>query len=682
MLESNFRRKVAFAKAEAMVTAMAIGIGIDTGGTYTDAVIWELDERRLLASAKALTTRRDLKVGIGNALDRLPRELLVQAKQVALSTTLATNACVENKGGRTKLILIGVNPKAVQAAGADYGLPPLEEIYLLDARAPSENEAEIPPDWERFTADLSTFQGYTALAVVQLGAYENNAAYEKRAKTLLEPLGVPVICGHELFSELNSLKRAASALLNARLIPVIEEFLDAMEEALRQRGVEAPMVIVRSDGTLMSRQFTCIRPVETLLCGPAASVSGAIALTSEENSLIVDMGGTTTDIAMVKNGVPVKVDGGIRIGNWHTFVKGLYIDTFGLGGDSAVRYKGPDLILDTKRVIPLCIAAADHPEIVPYLRRLHREGARHSRFLHEFLLLMREPGEDNSYEPVERELCAVLRNGPLPLEEAARAMDRDVYQLRTGRLEEEGVIMRAGLTPTDIMHIRGDFSQYSTEAARLGADFVSRAMGTTTERLCKRVYNEVEYRMFSNLARILLEDQNPWYKEHGLGEGLELQLRTLWENRNREDAFVSLQIATPAVLIGIGAPVHLFLPEVAKALHTRCIVPESAGVANALGAIAANVAVTSQVEIKLRTDETGESYYMVYGGDRNFTCSALDRAKSKAAREARKLAAEEAERRGAGEVTISVRTEDHIARAHDLELYLGTTVTATAVCKK
>src|SRR5690606_30033303 len=106
-----------------------------------------------------------------------------------------------------------------------------------------------------------------------------------------------------------------------------------IKKSLAARGVKAPLVIVRSDGSLMSEEFSKVRPVETLLCGPAASVMGGIEITQEQNCLIVDMGGTTTDIAIVKNGVPVKAEEGISIGNWRTFVKGVYIETFGLGGD-------------------------------------------------------------------------------------------------------------------------------------------------------------------------------------------------------------------------------------------------------------------------------------------------------------------------------------------------------------
>ena len=142
---------------------------------------------------------------------------------------------------------------------------------------------------------------------------DDSAALEKRARELIVgEFGLPTICGHELFSDLDSIRRGASVLLNARLVPLITDFLRAVKSAMERRSIRAPVVIVRSDGSLMSDAFAVHRPVETLLCGPAASVMGGLALAKEQDCLIVDMGGTTTDIAIVKEGSPVKAGEGVQ----------------------------------------------------------------------------------------------------------------------------------------------------------------------------------------------------------------------------------------------------------------------------------------------------------------------------------------------------------------------------------
>ena len=111
---------------------MGIGIGIDTGGTYTDCVAYDFTEKKILASAKSLTTKEDLSIGIGKALDGLPSELRERTKMISLSTTLATNACVENKGGRAKLVFLGVDRRVVADVGKNYGLPDANDIYFID----------------------------------------------------------------------------------------------------------------------------------------------------------------------------------------------------------------------------------------------------------------------------------------------------------------------------------------------------------------------------------------------------------------------------------------------------------------------------------------------------------------------------------------------------------------------
>lgn len=173
-----------------------------------------------------------------------------------------------------------------------------------------------------------------------------------------------MILGHDLFPDRNMLRRGAGALLNARLIPVIHEFMTAVKAVFLNHGLSLPVVIMRSDGNLMSDEYTCRHPVETLLCGPAASITGVQHLVSEENAVIVDMGGTTTDIAIIKGGEPLSANDGIQIGDWKTFVKGLYVDTFALGGDTAVHYNyDGGLFLENYRIMPLCMLASNYPGI-------------------------------------------------------------------------------------------------------------------------------------------------------------------------------------------------------------------------------------------------------------------------------------------------------------------------------
>ena len=281
---------------------MKLAIGIDTGGTYTDAVLYDFETKKILHAAKALTTKNDLCVGIGNALDALPDEHFKEVRMLSLSTTLATNACVEGKGGAAKLVFFNGDKDILKKYGAEYGLPPVGEILVEPCHTDISGQIDAYPDWEKFEADVrENCRGLDGIGVIELYSFKNGAVIEKEAKERIAKIAdIPVTCGYELFREPNSLQRGAGTLLNAGLYPVIEDFLRAVRRAMQKRGIDSPLVIMRSDGSLMTEEFARKHPVETLLCGPAASVAGGYGLSREKNSVIVDMGGTTTDIAIVR----------------------------------------------------------------------------------------------------------------------------------------------------------------------------------------------------------------------------------------------------------------------------------------------------------------------------------------------------------------------------------------------
>lgn len=660
-----------------------IGIGIDTGGTYTDAVLYDFGSKSILAEGKALTTRRDLSVGILEAFDKLRLDPDAPPKIIALSTTLATNACVENRMGRAKLIFFGGDAKTIDSQGGQYGLPPSSEIIVQPCAATYSRGEVDDVDWKRFVDEaLPLVHGLDGVGVVETYSLWNGAVIENRAKTIVKDMtDIPVVCGHELLSELSSLQRGASTLLNASLFPTINAFLASIQLAMRQRGIVAPVMIVRSDGNLMSEEFAAQRPIETLLCGPAASVMGGIELAAERNCVVVDMGGTTTDIAVVQDRVPLRAENGIGVGAWRTFIKGLYINTFGLGGDSAVRYRDGELFLDSLRVVPLCVAASQWPEVTPQLAQLNREVETHTRHLHEFLLPARDVSDNSRFTDEERRLCAALRKGPLILRNAAASIGRDEYSLDATRLVREGVVQISGLTSTDIMHIKGDFVDYDGEASRLGAHYVARNLNMTVEELAESVYAEVEKKLYLNIVKALLENDNPVYRKAGIHESIdEMILASLERVRSGRDGFINVDFRTDYSLVGIGAPIHVFLPRVAKLLGTRCVIPPHSAVANAVGAVVGRIHADSEWEIRADYNVEEVTVYSVFGSETAKTFRDLDEACAYAEAEARREARDEAARRGAsGDIAVHCDRKTQVAETKDGSLYLGTRIVAHAV---
>lgn len=371
-----------------------------------------------------------------------------------------------------------------------------------------------------------------------------------------------------LFGYLSSLERAASALLNAGLIPITRDFLNAAKQAFRARDISAELMVVRSDSSLMSCPFAMNHAVETLLSSPAASA----------------LGGSTTDIALIDNRLPILCEDGIRVGDWKTLVHGLFSTSFALGGDSVIRWRFDALTIGPERVIPLCRLAVQYPDIVQTLRDQIRATPTHSLPMHEFLTLGRTDWETIPMTPEEERLCRALTRDPLSIQQAANLLHLDKYLLDTSALEQSGAIVRAGLTPTDVMHVCGDLTAYDTEFARLAASFAAASLDLQPETLCRRVYTEIERRIFLGVSQMLLEHTHPYFRKNGLDEGIKAVLELHWNERHKEPSgLLHLGCSTPATLIGIGDPIHLFLKAAADALHAPCVIPEHASTANAVG---------------------------------------------------------------------------------------------------
>jgi N-methylhydantoinase A/oxoprolinase/acetone carboxylase beta subunit len=656
---------------------MKIGIGIDTGGTCTDAVAYDFETGAVLAKGKVLTTRENLALGIGRALDALPPDMIRDATLISLSTTLATNACVENKGCRAKLLVFGMTDEMLRRANAEkeFGLKS-ESVKGIDTHGSYDGLIVDEPDWDLFlTENGDWLSDADAFAAAEMYSMNNGAKCEKHSKKLLEErYGLTFVAASDLSSDINVLARGATALLNARLLPIVREFIEAALSDFAARNCKAPVMIVRSDGSLMSAELSLSRPVETILSGPAASVLAGRSFTAEDDYLIVDMGGTTTDVSIVHNGKPAMADKGIKIGGWRTHVKGVYVDTFALGGDSAVRIDGGKLQLQPRRVMSICLASQRWPEIKTMLRELLSVKRVHKLPLHEFLYLVSEPAEPKRYGAEELLLIEALKKGPCMLSAVKEKLDIDLYRLDSERLEAEGIVMRCGLTPTDFMHIKGDYNDYDREASELAASYFLRCLGRPDNpgeliSLADEVYGLVEGYMYESLLRILLVHKYPNQFERGLDKQTEFLIRESWAKRNAEAYnLLSYKFGSKAALVGIGAPTHVFLPAVAKALGAACVLPENAEVANAIGALRADIDAVVKVEISKIVMSSGDTYYIVHApaGSRRFDI--LEEALSAAKAASEEAALKEARARGAlGQLAVSTTiSNNHISNGRGI----------------
>ncbi len=483
------------------------------------------------------------------------------------------------------LLLLGYDPKALAQFNLIGHLPVAAQASLRGRLDGDGHELE-PLDEAEVRSALGQMQGAVDALAVSGYFSVRNPAHEQRVRDLAaEVCPVPVVCGHEMTSRLDAVKRAVTTALNARLLPIIQTLVQALEPVLTARGITAPISMMSGDGRLLPLAEVRRRPVETILSGPAASVVAARVATGLSRAVVIDMGGTTSDIAVLRDGHPGISPDGASVGGWPTAVNAVDVRTCGLGGDSHIQLVSERLRIGPRRVTPICLAAAQHPEILVHLRRLdtlsrvRRDGFPVS--LGDFVVQVR-PAAGLRLNWQERAVLGVLAEGPAPVVDILDRMDSThIHVQGIDQLEERGIVQRVGLTPTDLLHVRGTFVAWDTTAARLATQCVARQLSLDSDGLCRRVEEQiVDSLAVEVMARLL--------KDAAIGAG-----PTGWDSYllqralDGEDptAAIGCRIALKDPLVGLGAPASSFLPRLAEKLNTGYVCPPHAEVGVALGTV-------------------------------------------------------------------------------------------------
>ena len=675
---------------EATDDASSLILGIDTGGTYTDAALCleSAAGMQLLCSAKARTTKENLTIGIRNAVAKLEEPLLRRVSRVSLSTTLATNACVEGIGGEVHLVLIDKAPLTDKTTYQAYGLPNPDQIVFLRGNISTDGTILYHPTQEEMEQVLKPICKPGSSVAISGIFSTRNPQLEQEAAEIASRLGAKVICGREVApNQLNYLRRGATALLNCRLQPVIRDFLESVDRALKELHIEAPIDIVRSDGSLMNHKFALEYPVETLLCGPAASVSGVIHLLKGQESdyVIADIGGTTTDLSLVRQGQAVRTKTGVNIGTYRTSVQSVFVETLGLGGDTRLYLSSEGkLALDTRRAVPLCVLSTEYPHIKEELLALSEERYLPKRMaqMYEFLTLTRQPSQEEwcSLTGEEQTICELLASGPQSLRVCAAKLDRDLYTFNFDNLEDKGLVRRAALTLTDILHLEGSFTEFDTECSRAAAGYFMAFLNIDEAELCRRGRELAEYRLYRAIVLMCLHRAHPEYKKE-TESGLEQMIQLAFFGGD----LVQSAFHLPVALIGVGAAASSFLPNVGKRLGTTVILPDGGPVTNAIGAAASTV--KAEVSREIRALEGGAAMeYQVCGGDTLVSFEEYEDALAEATKQAKTAVAQLARDRGIlGTLKIDVTEHREIFETPsafgNLSFDFGGKVTAVAVAE-
>jgi N-methylhydantoinase A/oxoprolinase/acetone carboxylase beta subunit len=682
---------------------MACYLGIDTGGTFTDAVICDSTSRAILATAKSLTTRFDLSVGIGDALSRLPVSLLQQVQLVALSTTLTTNSVVEGRGSPVCVLLAGYNETQVRSSGLHDLVGPQSVVCIAGGHDALGNEQQAL-DLEAARVAIQAQMGRVSAFALSATFAVRNPAHELALKQLVQSLcQVPVTCGHELASSLGAPRRALTVAMNARMISHVKDLIHAVEKTLEHHAITAPLMIVKGDGSLINVAGALEQPVTTILSGPAASVMGACALAGigeTGDAIIADMGGTTTDIAVVRKGRPALSFDGALIGQWRPMVESVRVYAIGLGGDSELGYKGGEgFAIGPRRVIPLSLLVHQHPHLLAVLERQSQEvpHASQLRFVQRQRAdqsLLRELPED------ERLAFDALGEKPIDLE-WANQHDRSLAKA-LARLERKGLAIYTGFTPTDAAHVLGASDHWSRAAAVFAARIWARqmrhlygmgkwpngdeigpaqfALDKLVEAICQRLIetglNELGHFSESTAAKTAtLMTQIALHTAARFALPAPRSDASSSASGDRLPDLFRLHFSNGLPLVAVGAPAATIYPNVARSFGMALHLPPHADVASAYGAVLGQVC--QRVHVTISQVQRGVFRVFLTEGPQNFDtlASATQAAKASGAERAMLLAI----KAGASEVQLRYETDENAVKNDiDGNLFFEARVTAVA----
>ena len=530
---------------------MKIGLGMDTGGTYTDAVIMDLDTGKVLDKAKSMTTREDLCIGIRGAIEGIGEEYLRDVTVVALSSTLATNSVVEGKGCRVGLVCIGGDYN--RAVNADYSV-----------RVAGGHDYHGDPN---------------------------------------EPLDVDAVRG----------------------------FLESV------RG--------RIDGLAVSGYLSIRNP-------------------EHEDAVVMDMGGTTTDIGVLRDGRPSLDPEGAVIGGKRTRVMAAQIATSGIGGDSRIVVNQGRIVLTSLRVMPLCVAASRWPHVAEYLssvyanlptRYMRPVNVENKVFRTEFLRTIGRPRDPSMVTEADNELLELASSRPYTVSGAAMELRRDEYEFNIPSLESYGFIQRIGLTPTDILHADGTYTEFDADASKAGVAYMAALAGMSPEAFIAKARDAIRNKLALELAKVVLTEDSG---ELDLGKtGMDMVMKSITGTPGK-DYHCTLTLDKP--IIGIGAPSGVYIRWMAGVFGTDVIIDGDSDVGNAVGAITSSVSESIDILIRPMLMVKAKGEYEAFSKLGRFRYDSIEEAISDQEARAREYVVAAAERSNAENVCVSVDSDRHL----------------------
>ncbi|WP_406670198.1 hydantoinase/oxoprolinase family protein [Methanolobus sp. ZRKC4] len=379
---------------------------------------------------------------------------------------------------------------------------------------------------------------------------------------------MPVVCGHELSQDLGAYERAVTAALNAQLLPISDHFIKSVMEEVERRNIDAKLLMLKCDGTVVGLKDALEKPVESIFSGPAASLVGASYLSGCETCAVIDVGGTSTDVSAVYDGVPELTDAGATVGNWRTRVRATRMETSAMGGDSHVWTCSRKIHIGPRRVIPLCLASSKYPGFLEKLKKnVVPMRSVLDRNIQPTKFFMRSGFEAIGLNESEAEVYKVIGDEPMSFNEITSLSKKHPSTIMIDSLIHKRLIQPVGFTPTDALHVLGDYTLWDTEASKVGADKLRNLYKMEILEFCNEVKDIVARNMAFNLMSYILYD----VERSGIKKIVDGQFPARFK------------MDVPVVLLG--GPVSALCEELSKVIDAEIVVPEHAEVGNAAGAL-------------------------------------------------------------------------------------------------
>ncbi len=530
-------------------------IGIDTGGTYTDAILFDAESKTVIAAAKEPTTHHHLALSTGRSLHKLLQKADIdpsQIKQLSLSTTLATNAVVEKKGARVAAFIIGYVKH--------FRLPITATIFIKGGHNIM-GEEEEPLDIDNIVDTLHGLRNDADAYAICSAMSMNNPSHElvtEKAISMID--SKPCFCSHRISQHAGMRERAATAALHAKLMPLMQEYIDGVKDAMQANKLHCPVSLITGNGEQITIGDAAEHAGVTVASGPACTAAFG-ASQRIEDALVIDVGGTTTDIAMIENGKTVLSPDGCQIGDWQTHMDAVDMFTGGIGGDSHVQIdsKG-SILLGPGRVIPLAMTE-DFPAVSDWLGAGNRAKC---------ISLLPEVDAARQTSAVIQTLSG---KGPCTLQSLHEATGISGVPLakQLEQLSRQQMILETGFTPTDALHVLGKIDIGNAENAQAGAKILGDLAGMNAESFSKKIVA---------LTAARIEDMLIDYVIHRYwGKSL-----TSFISSRSDHPVLGVNFSLKIPIIGIGAAARYFLPAVADHLGTTVHFPKHCNVGNGVGA--------------------------------------------------------------------------------------------------